>query len=146
MIEDKPIFLIDSNILIYAYDKSDSIKNPIAGKILTELFKNKTSAAISTQIVSEFFVNVTRKIEKPISKREAYYIIQEITSMSNIKILTIEKQTILNATNLSEEFSMSYWDSLIASVMKENKVFTIITENEKDFKKIPWLTIINPFK
>jgi len=146
MIENKPVSLIDSNILIYAYDKSEPNKRPIAEIILTELFENRSNAVISTQNLSEFFVNVTTKIEKPIPKTEAFYIIQEITSMSNIKILTINKPAILNAINISEEFIISYWDSLIVSVMQNNNINTIITENKKYFKKIPWLTVINPFK
>ncbi len=31
-------------------------------------------------------------------------------------------------------------------LMRKNNIYTIITENEKDFKKIPWLKVINPFK
>jgi predicted nucleic acid-binding protein len=30
--------------------------------------------------------------------------------------------------------------------MKENNVYTIVTENEKDFKKIKGIKVINPFK
>ncbi|MBI2499408.1 PIN domain-containing protein [Candidatus Woesearchaeota archaeon] len=146
MIESNSFSLIDSNILIYAYDKSETIKNAIAEKILEDIFTNKKNAAVSTQNLSEFFVNITNKIEKPISIIEAYYVIQEIISMSNVKTLIIEKQTIPNAIDISSEFNTSYWDSLIVSVMQENNIHTIITENEQDFKKIPWLEVINPFK
>ena len=146
MIENNSRSLVDSNILIYAYDKSESIKNAIAEKILEDIFANKKNAAVSTQNLSEFFVNITSKIEKPISTIEARHIIQEIISMSNVNILTIEKQTILNAIDISSELDASYWDALIATVMQESNIRTIITENEKDFKKIPWLTVINPFK
>ena len=146
MIENSPVSLIDSNILIYAYDKSESIKNTIAEKILEDIFINKKNAAVSTQNLSEFFVNITSKIEKPIPIAEAWHIIQEIISMSNVETFTIEKQTILNAINLSTQFNIHYWDALIVSVMHENNINTIITENENDFKKVSWLTVINPFK
>ena len=146
MIENDQIFLVDSNILIYAYDKSESIKNTIAEKILEEVFTNKKEAVVSTQNLSEFFVNVTSKIEISIPITEAQHIIQEIISMSNVKTFTIGKTTILNAISISSEFEIFYWDALIVSVMQEHNINTIITENEKDFKKIPWLTVINPFK
>ena len=146
MIENNHIFLIDSNILIYAYDKSESVKNTIAEKILEDVFTNKKNAAISTQNLSEFFVNITSKIEMPISITEARHIIQEIISMSNIKTVTIGENTILKAIDISSEFETSYWGALISAVMHENKINKIITENEKDFKKIPWLKVVNPFK
>ncbi len=71
--------------------------------------------------------------------------IQDITSFSNFDILTINKNNILSAIEISMAYKVSYWDALIASVMKENHVYGIITENDKDFKKIPWLNVINPF-
>ena len=146
MIENSQVSLIDSNILIYAYDKSESIKNAIAEKILEDVFINKKNVAVSTQNLSEFFVNITSKIEKPIRPIEAYNAIHEISSISNVKTFTIGKQTIINAIGFSIEFNIPYWDAQIAAVMHENNINTIVTENEKDFKKIPWLRVINPFK
>jgi len=137
--------LIDSNILVYAYDKSESTKNAIAEKILEEIFTNERTSAVSTQNISEFYINVTKKIEKPISTTEAYHVIQEIMSMSNVKTLTTQKQTILKAISISTNYNIHYWDALIVAVMQENDINTIITENEKDFQKVPSLTVINPF-
>ena len=48
------------------------------------------------------------------------------------------------AMEISDGYGISYWDALIASVIKENSVSCIITEDDKDFKKIPWLTAITP--
>jgi hypothetical protein len=30
--------------------------------------------------------------------------------------------------------------------MLEHDIHTIVTENERDFKKIPGITVVNPFK
>ena len=137
--------LIDSNILIYAYDKDEKEKNPAAKKILERVFKEEISISLSTQNLSEFYYNVTKKINKPLNIIEAKEIISGLVSLSNIKIIKINEETILKAIDISLEYNLSYWDSLIASVMKENQIFTIITKNDKDFKKIPWLSVINPF-
>ena len=88
---------------------------------------------------------MTKKIKKPLEITEAKEIISGLISLSNIKIIKINEKTILNAINISSEHNVSYWDALIASVMKENHVSSIITENDKDFKKIPWLKVANPF-
>ena len=71
--------------------------------------------------------------------------IQDIIYFSNFNILSINKNNILRAIDISAEYGISYWDALIASVMKENNISCIITENDKDFKKISWLKVINPF-
>jgi predicted nucleic acid-binding protein len=44
------------------------------------------------------------------------------------------------------DYRASFWDALIAACMLEHGVHTIVTENELDFRKIPGLTVINPFR
>ena len=138
--------LIDTNILIYAYDSDEGAKNSIASKLLEKIMMNKMNIALSTQNLSEFFVNVTKKIERPLSVDLAKKNIADWASLSNIKILEINASNVLDAINISADFNIGYWDSLIASVMHANNINIIITENEKDFKKIPWIKVINPFR
>ena len=143
MIEDD--ILIDSNVLIYAFDKDENEKNPIAKAILERIFNGEMNAFLSTQNLSEFYYNVTKKIKKPLEVTEAKEIISDLVSLSNIKIVKIDENTIINAIEISMKCNIHYWDALIASVMKENNIYNIITENDKDFKKISWLKVINPF-
>lgn len=145
MTENKEIELLDSNILIYAYDSSEKEKHTIAKNLLADCWKRKKVYALSVQNLSELFVVTTKKITSPLKPDEIKKNIKDITSFSNFNIFAINKNTIINATNISSENNISYWDALIASVMKENYIYTIITENDKDFKKIPWLKVINPF-
>jgi len=145
MIENSPSKLVDSNILIYAYDKSEKEKNPIAERILESVIKNQSRIFLSTQILSEVYTNITSKIKRPLQKKEAKKLIEEFSLINNIKTLIIKNKTILKAIDLSIEYNVQYWDALIAATMQENNIQTIITENAKDFKKIPWLKVVNPF-
>ena len=61
-----------------------------------------------------------------------------------VHVLNYNAQTIKSAIGISSKHGIHYWDALLAATMKENNVFSIYTENEKDFKKIPWLKTINP--
>lgn len=146
MIENEEFVLVDSNVLIYAYDLDEREKNFLARKLLERVFNGKISIALSTQNLSEFYVNITKKINKPINIRDARRIIFQLISMPNVKILKIGESTILKAIDISSEFEISYWDALIAAVMKENDVENIITENERDFKKVKWLKVKNIFR
>ena len=67
--EGDKVFL-DTNIIMYAYDVSAGEKHEIAKKILVELWDSGLGV-ISTQVLQEFFVNVTQKIQKPLDKRLA---------------------------------------------------------------------------
>lgn len=137
--------LIDSNILIYAYDFDEKTKNNLAKTILEKILNNKINIVLSTQNLSEFYVNVTKKIEKPIPQNLAKTIIKDLSELSNTTILKINPSTILGAIETSIKFNVSYWDSLISAVMLENNVYKIVTENLKDFAKIPGIIAINPF-
>lgn len=145
MTETKEIQLLDSNVLIYAYDSSEKEKHIIAKTLLANCWKRKKMYALSVQNLSELFVVATKKITNPVSQDEMKQNIQDIISFSNFNILDINKDSIFRAMNISTEHGISYWDALIASVMKENNVYNIVTENDKDFKKINWLKVINPF-
>ena len=144
MIENEGI-LIDSNILIYAFDKDEKEKNLIAKDILERVANKEIDIFLSTQNLSEFYYNVIKKIKEPLEATEAKEIIYELISLSNVNVLKIAENNILSAINLSIEYGISYWDALIVSVMKENNIYSIITENEKDFKKIKWLKVVNLF-
>lgn len=145
MKENKEIELLDSNILIYAYDSSEKEKHTLSKNLLADCWKRKKVYALSVQNLSELFVVTTKKITSPVKPEEMKGNIQDIISFSNFNILPINKNTVLNAIEISSEHNISYWDALIASVMKENHIYTIITENDKDFKKISWLKVTNPF-
>ena len=51
---------IDTNVLIYAYDLEAGSKHTIAANILRDLWLSG-SGALSTQVLQEFYVNVTKK-------------------------------------------------------------------------------------
>ena len=146
MTEDKEISLLDSNILIYSIDKDENTKHRIAKKIMERCWKKEKTSCLSVQNLSEFYVNSTKFIKTPISDHYANLIVEDIINFPYFKILEINPSTIIRATRISSDSKVSYWDALIAAVMQENGINTIITENEKDFKKIPSLTVINPFK
>jgi len=61
---------VDTNVLVYAYDRSEPEKQRRALEMLDRLAVTG-AGMISTQILSEFFVAVTQKIAAPLSVDEA---------------------------------------------------------------------------
>lgn len=134
-------FLVDSNILIYAYDIDEAVKQEKA----KEFIKNNLigeNFVLSTQILAEFYLNVTEKIQKPIPAWQAREIILNFSIA--VKVINYSAETILKASEIMAMHKIHFWDALIAATMKENQIETIFTENTKDFKKIPEITAINP--
>ena len=54
--------------------------------------------------------------------------------------------SILKAIELVRERRVPFWDALIAACMIEYEINIIVTETERDFRRIEGITINNPFK
>jgi len=142
MTEDR-LFLIDTNIIVYAHDKSDEEKHRIAKNMIDACIDGKNQLAISSQNLSEFFSVTTRK--NILTKKAATEIISDIIKFSNFIKIDFTHKIVLDAATTSEEHNMPYWDALLAATMRHNGIVNIYTENTKDFK-MPWLNMVNPFE
>lgn len=143
MIEES--FLIDSNIIVYAYNLSEGRKHEIAEEILEDGIGRNAIFHISSQNLSEFFVIVTRKISLPLKINDELEVIRIISNIDNFRKINYTNITVKHAIILSVKYKIHYWDALIAATMIENSVFNIYTENVKDFNKIPGINAVNPF-
>jgi predicted nucleic acid-binding protein len=54
--------------------------------------------------------------------------------------------TLMKAMDIVETVRAPFWDALIAACMLEHGIEVIVTENEKDFRNIPGVTVVNPFR
>ena len=139
------ICLIDTNILVYAYDESEGKKHEICKRLIDECWRLREKYSISIQNLSEFYVVITKKIENPVPMEMAKGIIEDIIEFQNWILMDYDPRTILSAIELNMVYKVHYWDALIAATMRENEIFRIYTE-DGDFKNIPWLNVINPLE
>jgi predicted nucleic acid-binding protein len=65
---------VDTNILVYAHDTSAGDKHERARALMEQLWAAR-DGCLSVQILQEFFVNVTRKVPKPLNVAVAKEII-----------------------------------------------------------------------
>lgn len=136
--------LIDSNLLSYVFDESEPEKKKICKDLVAECWKGKRKYAVSVQNLSEFYVVVTKKIQHPIPNKVAKRFIELIIDFQGWHVLDINARIVASAVDICVEYNIHYWDALLAATMRENKVFSIYTE-DSDLNKIPWLKVVNPF-
>jgi predicted nucleic acid-binding protein len=142
--KDDNLKLIDTNILVYAYDVSEREKHEQAKTIIKDVW-TKGGGVISLQNLCEFFVVVTRKVEQPLTLEEAQTIISDIIRSAKWMVIDRDQSTLIKAIDLVKTTGAHFWDTLIAACMHENSIVKIVTENESDFRKIKDITVINPF-
>ena len=137
---------IDTSVLVYAFDRSEPAKHAVASRLLGETSERVGSRVISVQVLLELYNVLTRFISNPLPQNEAATIVDKLYEAASWEKLDYNAIVTRRAIVTAAERRTKIWDTLIAETMKENGVFTIITENEKDFGRIPGIRALNPFK
>ena len=135
--------LVDTNLLVYAYDRSEPEKQAKAVELLDELVKNGTGI-LCPQVLSEFFTVVTRKLAAPLTSQEAYSSISNYIRSWNMVDLT--SLVVLEAVRGVRDHHLSYWDSLIWATAKMNQIPTVLSEDFSHNSVIEGVRFSNPFK
>lgn len=136
----------DTNVLVYAFDEAEPQKRSRCKKLVETVFEGNLLGVISNQVLAELFFVLTEKIEKPINKEKAQTIVEGFIESINWKKINYSINTVKKATKSAVSKKIHFWDALIAETMTENELFTIYTENAKDFKKIRNIKAINLLK
>jgi predicted nucleic acid-binding protein len=136
------MIFLDTNILVYAYDIEEEEKHQKAKEILIDCWDNH-SGAISTQVLQEFCVTVTRKLPKKLPTHEAREIIKDFLPWS---IYRIEPANVVAASELGEKYGYSFWDSLIIIAAQNTGAEILYSEDLQDGQQLNGLRIVNPFR
>lgn len=134
---DKRIFL-DTNVLVYLFDNDETQKQAIAEK----LFRENGSIFISTQVLQEFYVAVTRKLTHPLDTEAAWEAVQSFMTYS---IETIDPKQVSSAIRRSIESKLSFWDALIVETALKTKADILYTEDLQHKWRIGKMQVLNPF-
>ena len=132
---------VDTNVLLYAHDASETEKQPIARALLEDLWASR-SCVVSTQVLQEFYVVATRKFEPPMRRSDA----REIVSLyATWPVVQIDVGLILDATALEERLQFSFWDALIVEAARRAGATRLASEDLQAGRQIAGLVIENPF-
>ncbi len=139
MPEDR--FFVDTNVLIYAYDISAGKKHDKAMEIVADLWELGLGI-ISLQVLEEFFVNVTKKVSKPLAISAAKEIVRDLLTWD---IVLLGGDSVLEAIEIHGRFQLSFWDSMIIHAALKGGAHVLLSEVMEDGRIIDGLKITNPF-
>jgi len=127
---------LDSNILIYAFSKSESKKCGIARKLWC-----RPDAWVSTQVINEVANVLSRKFNVPFAdiSKTVDQIIQ------TLPIFTVDVDIVRKALTLAEQHPHSYFDALILATASHLGCSTLYSEDLQHQGVIGGVRIINPF-
>lgn len=133
---------VDTNVLVYAHDGSETVKQPLARTLLEELWTTRTGS-LSTQVLQEFYVVATRKFDPPMSRNEA----REIVALYAVwPLVLVDLPLILTASSLEERHKLSFWDALVIEAARRVGAARVVTEDLQGRRVIDGVRIENPFR
>ena len=136
---DKAFF--DTNVLVYAFDKNETQKSPIAKQLISD-YGSKGNLILSTQVLQEFYVTVTRMGRSLLTKEAAEDIVNDL---AEFPLIQVDKTIISLAMKRHQGNEFSFWDSLIVEAAIQSGCTVLLSEDMQDGRVIGSLTIQNPF-
>ncbi len=100
------VVFVDTNILVYAFDDSDEERQRHAEAIFLELAETDR-IRLSTQVLQEFYVTMTRKVNNRWSPTQALSIMDDLAVWP---VVTSDFSAIREAVLLSKDVQISFWD------------------------------------
>jgi predicted nucleic acid-binding protein len=132
---------VDTNVLIYAHDLDAGLKHDRAAAIIADLWE-KENGIISVQVLQEFYVNVTRKIARPMTPAAARGILRNYLAW---RVEPNEPSAVLLASEIGERNRISFWDALIVASAARSGADRILSEDLNHGQVIEGIRIENPF-
>lgn len=130
----------DTNVLVYSDDTAAPEKREQALRLIAHGIQHK-NAAISLQILQEYFVTVTRKlgVDTRIAQRKVENFIQSLI------VIRITEREVISAIELHRLDHISFWDALVVSAARLADARTLYSEDLHSGKKWGGLSVVNPF-
>ena len=136
------LVFVDTNVLLYAHDRTAGRKRDVARGLLESLWGTRTGA-LSTQVLQEFYVNATRKLPRPLSGPRARAVIDRYATW---RVHLIEPVDITAASELEKRHRQSFWDALVIVSAARLGATTLVSGDMQHDRRIAGLRIVDPFR
>lgn len=137
---DKPVF-VDTNVLVYAFDRADPVRRAAAAE-LVERLAGTNRLRISTQILQEFFVTVTRKIASPVPVGQALDLLDDFHAWP---LFLVDYEATREAGELCGQLPLSFWDALVVVSAVRSGADTLYSEDLSHNQIVHGVQVVNPF-
>lgn len=132
-------YFIDTNVLIYAYVSDDARKHLIAQHILEDIWEERIRAAISIQVLQEFYSVMSRRGDS------RYY--KKLTEdLLNWYVIENTGGLLRKALAVHQQFGTSFYDAAIIAVAQVSGAKEIWSEDFNTGQDYGGVVAVNPFE
>ncbi len=132
---------VDTNVLVYAHDRSAGPKHQRARQLLTELWAAGTGC-LSIQVLQEFYVTITAKVRRPLDAESAR---QRVEDLSAWLVHSPAPEDVVEAIRLQQTSRLSFWDAMIVVSARRLGCQALWSEDLNPGQTVAGVTVRNPF-
>lgn len=131
---------LDTNILVYAVDRSDGAKNAKAVSVLQTALRQRNSYAISVQCLTEFANVAMRKIGMAPDA-----VLDFIRMFRNITTVVPECELVVRGVEIKALYGIQFYDAMVVAAAERAKAREIWTEDLNVGQRYCGMLAVNPF-
>ncbi len=136
----EPVF-VDANVLVYARDANEAVKQPRAAGWMAQLWREQ-SGRTSTQVLSEYYVTVTRKLKPAVATDDAW---NDVKSLLSWQPQSIDAVLLQRAREIELRYRLSWWDSMVVAAAQLQDCALLLSEDFQDGADYGAVTARSPF-
>jgi len=140
MSAEQPLAFVDTNILIYAYDRSAGDRHERAKVLVAELWKSRRGC-LSVQVLQEFYVVGTRKLIQ-IAPSDLRLILNDLALW---RVHAPGAADVLAAADLHQRYQVSFWDAMVLQSAARLDCMVVWSEDLNPGQSYQGVRVINPF-
>lgn len=136
------LVFVDTKVLISAEDGAEADKQHSALDWIERLWRAR-SGRLSTQVLNEFYVNVTRKLKPAMPQGDARARVRRYAAGWNP--WQIDHATVETAWAMEARHGLQYWDCLVLAAAQHSGCTLVLSEDMQHEGRFGAVQVINPF-
>lgn len=133
-------YFVDTNILVYAHDRSAGMKHECARQLLERLWASG-QGVLSTQVLQELCINLRRKCTPPLPVDAIRGLVQDYMSW---EIVVNTPASVTQALDIEVRYETSFWDALILQAAESSGAAVLYSEDLNAGQQYGPVQVINP--
>jgi predicted nucleic acid-binding protein len=136
------LVFVDTNVLLYARDAGQPRKQPVAQDWLATLWRTR-SGRISTQVLSEYYVNATRKLAPRMPEADAW---DDVRALLQWRPRAVDADLLQRGREVMSRHRLGWWDSLVVAAARAEGCAILLSEDLQDGGVYGGVTVRDPFR
>jgi predicted nucleic acid-binding protein len=133
-------FTVDTNILIYSVDPTETTKHNISKRLMAQAYLQ--GGPLPLQCLAEFYAACTKKRHLASAGKVAEVVHRAMESM---RIINSSSEDVLDAIHNHQQHNIQFFDALLIATARRAGCHTFFTEDMQDGRTLKGINLCNPF-